>query len=82
MEELNKAIRHALASRFGVRQTLEDDTLLFSSGLLDSLNVIDLVSLIEEQLGCAIPPAEITLKNFDSVGRIVRFASTLEADAK
>lgn len=80
MEELNKVIRHALLSHFGVRRPLEDDTLLFSSGLLDLLNVIDLVSFIEGQLGCTIPPAKITLENFDSVSRIVRFTSKFSAD--
>jgi acyl carrier protein len=77
MEELNKALRRALASRFGV---LEDDTALFSDGLMDSLSVIELVSFIEKQIGCAIPPAEITLQNFDSINRIVRFISGLGAN--
>ena len=77
MEELNKALRGALASRFGI---LEDDTALFSDGLMDSLSVIELVSFIEKQIGCAIPPAEITLQNFDSINRIVRFISGLGAN--
>jgi acyl carrier protein len=75
MEELSKALRHALPSRFKLRQALEEDTPLFSSGLIDSLNVIELVSFIEEQLGCTVPPAEITLENFDNISRIVRFAA-------
>jgi acyl carrier protein len=78
MEELNKALRRALVSRFGV---LEDDTALFSSGLMDSLSVIELVSFIEKQIGCAIPPTEITLQNFDSISRIVRFISRFGANA-
>lgn len=81
MEELNKALRGALVSRFGVLQALEDDTALFSGGLMDSLSVIELVSFIEEQIGCAIPPAEITLQNFDSISRIVRFTSRFGANA-
>jgi D-alanine--poly(phosphoribitol) ligase subunit 2 len=80
MEEPTEALRRALVSRFGIRQVLEDDTALFSSGLMDSLNVIELVSFIEEQLGCAIPPAAITLDNFDSISRIVRFTSRLGAN--
>ena len=79
MEELSMALRRALISRFGVRQALEDDTALFSAQLINSLNVMELVCFVEEQLGCAIPPAEITLENFDSISRIVRFASKLGA---
>jgi acyl carrier protein len=79
MEELSNALRRALISRFGVRQAVENDTALFSTGLIDSLNVIELVCFVEEQLGRAIPPAEITLENFDSIDRIMRFASKLDA---
>ena len=80
MEEPTETLRRALVSRFSVQQVLEDDTALFSSGLMDSLNVIELVSFIEEQLGCVIPPAAITLDNFDSISRIVRFTSRLGAN--
>jgi acyl carrier protein len=79
MEELSNALRRALISRFGVRQAVENDTALFSTGLIDSLNVIELVCFVEEQLGRAVPPAEITLENFDSIDRIMRFASKLDA---
>jgi D-alanine--poly(phosphoribitol) ligase subunit 2 len=78
-EELGQALRRALVTRFGVRQAIEDDTTLFSAGLMDSLTVIELVSFIEEQIGCGIPPAAITLQNFDSISRIVQFASSLRA---
>jgi len=77
MDDLRNALRRTLVSRFGVKGALDDDTGLFSSGLIDSLSVMDLVSFVEEQLGCAIPPAEITLDNFDSVNRIVRFGERL-----
>ena len=79
MEELSNALRRALISRFGVRQAVENDTALFSTGLIDSLNVIELVCFVEEQLHRAVPPAEITLENFDSIDRIMRFASKLDA---
>jgi len=38
---------------------------------------MDLVSLIEAEIGQEIPPAQITLENFDSIDRIVRFVGTL-----
>lgn len=81
MDELKKALRRALIGRFGVKGKLEDDTRLFSEGLIDSLSVMDLVGFVEEQLGCAIPPAEITLENFDSIDRIARFGEKLSGKA-
>ena len=68
-------LRRALVYRFGIKQAVQDDTALFSMGLIDSLNVIELVTFVEEQLGWSVPPREITLENFDSVGQILRFAS-------
>ena len=77
MEDLKKALRRALVTSFGIRSTLDDDTGLFSGGLIDSLTVMELVSFVEGEIGRAIPPAGITLENFDSINRIARFAATL-----
>ena len=77
MDDLKAALRRALVSRFGVKGALNDDTKLFSGGLIDSLSVIELVSFVESEIGCAIPPAAITLENFDSIDRIARYATTL-----
>jgi len=74
MDDLKKALRRALTARFGVRVPVDDDTQLFSRGLIDSLNVVELVTFVEEELGRPIPPADITLENFDSIARIVRYA--------
>jgi len=77
MNDLRGTLRRALASRFGIKRALDDDTELFSSGLIDSLSVIDLVCLVETETGQSIPPAEITLENFDSVNRIAQFVEAL-----
>lgn len=78
MNDLRQTLRTALVTRFRVdRDRLDDDTGLFSSGLIDSLSVMDLVCFVEGEIGWAIPPAAVTLDNFDSVNRIVRFAGTL-----
>jgi acyl carrier protein len=78
MKDLRQTLRTALVTQFRVdRVRLDDDTGLFSSGLIDSLSVMDLVCLVEGEIGCAILPAAITLENFDSINRIVYFAGTL-----
>jgi acyl carrier protein len=80
MEEFKTALRSALITRFGVKKTLlTDQTELFSQGLLDSLTVMELVSFVESQTETFIPPTEITLENFDSIERIVRFITALKA---
>jgi acyl carrier protein len=80
MEELRTALRNALVSRFGVKKALlTDQTELFSAGLIDSLSVMDLVSVVENLTGSCIAPTEITLENFDSIDRIVRYITDLKA---
>ena len=48
--------------------------LLFSSGIVDSFALITLMTFIESQCDFRIGPMEVTLDNFDSIDRILRFA--------
>jgi acyl carrier protein len=83
MTDLRHAIRTALITRFGAaKNALDDETALFSSGMIDSLSVIDLVSFVEGQIGQPVPPEQITLENFDSIAKIVAFASTLGSETE
>ena len=77
MNDLKGTLLRALASRFGVKGAIDEDTKLFSSGLIDSLSVMDLVCFIEDEIGCSIPPTEITLENFDSINSILSLAGKL-----
>ena len=52
---------------------IDDQTLLFTSGLLDSFNLLTLVDLVECEIGEELRISEITLDNFDSIERILRF---------
>jgi acyl carrier protein len=81
MDELRQALRRYLAAA-GVKAPFDDATDLFAAGLVDSLGVMDLVSVVEEQVGCAVSPAAITLENFGSIERIERFARALAAREK
>lgn len=52
------------------------ETPLFSSGALDSVAMLSLIALVEESAGIEIHAEDVTLDNFDSVERIVRFAES------
>ena len=54
-------------------EDFEDDTLLFSSGLIDSFSMVDLIIFIEGTEGVRVHPADVTLDNFDSIERILAF---------
>jgi acyl carrier protein len=55
------------------------DTLLFSSGLVDSFAMIDLVTFVEAQTGASMGAADITLDNLDSIDRIVAYVQSKAA---
>ena len=59
---------------------IEDETLLFSNGILDSFSMMDLIMFIENEGGFRIQPDEVTFENLDSIERILRFSDAkLEA---
>lgn len=55
------------------REELHEDTPLFSEGILNSMNLIELVEALETRYRIKITPTEITLENLDSPRRIAAF---------
>tara|TARA_R110000787_G_scaffold63679_3_gene143360 strand:- start:96054 stop:96323 length:270 start_codon:yes stop_codon:yes gene_type:complete len=67
-------IRRFLADECYVNlDDINDDTLLFTSGLLGSLDMIDLSAYIEEKYGIDVSDAEVSIEHFDSVQMIVAY---------
>ena len=61
-------------------EVADDDTLLFSSGLLDSFSMINLIGFIEREASIRVRPTEVTLDNLDSLGRIMNYLERRIAD--
>jgi len=57
---------------------IEGGTELFSSGLLDSVSMVGLITFIEERTGSVISAADVTLENFDTVDRILDHVAGLD----
>jgi D-alanine--poly(phosphoribitol) ligase subunit 2 len=49
---------------------LTADTPLLSTGLLDSFDIVGLVTEIEDHFGVEVPVENIEVENFDTPGRI------------
>lgn len=56
-----------------------DDTLLFTDGYIDSFTMTSLIAFIEEELGIEIDQSAVTLDNFDSVSRIMKYLEPVNA---
>lgn len=55
--------------------SIGDDTALFSTGMVDSFTMVDLLMWLQQQIGTQLGPEDISVENFDSVGRILAFAA-------
>lgn len=74
MGVVRDALMEYLADNFDVDvDDIEDDTPLFSSNLLDSFGMIDLVTFIEEEAGVKFGALDMHLDNLDSVSQILAF---------
>lgn len=71
---LRENILNYLHTELGINTSdIDDDTPLFSSSLLDSFSMVDLIAFIEKDAAISISPTEVSLDNLDSVGRILKF---------
>jgi acyl carrier protein len=83
MSQFKQALKAHLSHELGLSPAeIADDTELFSSGLLDSLRVIDLIEFVERLSGARLPAAALRLEHFDSVERIERFVASLAGDRR
>jgi len=63
-----------MTERLGVdTEAVDEDTPLFSSGMIDSVGMADLITFIESESHVMFGPDDITLDNLDSIGRILAF---------
>lgn len=53
-----------------IEEAVTDDTRLFSGGLLDSMAMIRMVSMLERALDITMYPGEVTVDAFDTVAGI------------
>ncbi|HJQ77144.1 MAG TPA: acyl carrier protein [Acidimicrobiia bacterium] len=49
---------------------ISDDDGLLVEGIIDSLGVVRLVGFIETELGVRIPPEEVIVENFATIGAL------------
>jgi len=64
-------IRSLVIDNLGLEPDIADDTLLFSSGLLDSLSAVSLLFSLNDDLGITLSPLDVALDDFDSIELIV-----------
>jgi len=51
----------------------QDDTSFLENGIIDSMNVLELVMFVEQKFGVKVEDAEIVPDNFDSIIKLSAF---------
>lgn len=64
----------ALRTELGVNTDgVDESTPLFSGGLIDSFSLVSLMLFLETRGGISVQPMDVTLENFDTVGRMLAY---------
>jgi acyl carrier protein len=81
MNDIKERIRQFLAESLpGERPSnLHDDTPLRTSGKMDSMGVLRLVSFIEEAFGIEVEAYEVSVENFDRIEDIAAYVERKRA---
>jgi len=54
-------------------KSISGETLIFESGLLDSMGLLFLIEFINEEFGITTKDEELIVENFESINNIVAF---------
>ena len=68
LEDLVAFVNRELLKGRGVQ--IDPDTLLFENGLIDSLNILQLIAFVEVRRGRAIPDRDVVMDRFRTPRRI------------
>jgi acyl carrier protein len=78
-EVIRTHIAHSIL--FSKTYPYADDASFLEEGIIDSMNVMELILFVEEQFGLEVTDDEIVPDNFDSVARIAAFVRQKNAVA-
>ena len=69
-------IRRFLEDELGLDPDVDDDSALFTSDLLDSMDVVQLITFMEQAFGFSINPLEVSLDNLGTIKQISLFVES------
>lgn len=74
---MNQQVKQFIVENFYVSDPSEirDDTLLVTTGVIDSTGMLEMIGFLEETFGIAIADQEMTPDNLESIERMVAFVT-------
>jgi acyl carrier protein len=71
----SKVVEHILSSSFNEKSKIEEDTMIFKEGILDSMGLMTLITFLEEEFGIATQDTDLVEENFETITAITNFVS-------
>jgi acyl carrier protein len=84
-QDVKEQVRRYILNEFLPGETpanLKDDTPLRTSGVLDSMATLQVVTFVEEHFGIEVQAHEAGVENFDSLNSIAAFVEQKKAGQK
>ena len=72
-EVKDKIREYIVKSTLANVDSISDDTLIFESGLLDSMGLLFLIEFLKEEFDITTNDDELIVENFESINNIVGF---------
>lgn len=73
---MREQIRELVIGEFGLDESLADDASLFTSGMLDSLSAVVLLTKLNEDFSLNLSPLDVGLDDLDSIAAILKTIET------
>lgn len=82
-QTIENSVRQYIAESilFSKSYPYPDDASLVENGVIDSMNVMELVLFLEENLGIKVEDHEIVPEHFDSVSKLAEFVTAKQQGA-
>jgi acyl carrier protein len=73
IETKSKIKDYILTATLADTKTINDDTLIFETGMLDSMGLLFLIEFLKEEFNVEVTDEELLPENFESVNSIIKF---------
>lgn len=71
----NEIKNYIIEASLSDANAIKDDTLVFETGLLDSMGLLFLIEFLNEKYSVEVNDEELNPKNFESINTIVSFVN-------
>ena len=71
----SKVREHIISSSFNEENKIDENTMIFKEGILDSMGLMTLITFLEEEFGIATQDTDLVEENFETITAIKNFVS-------